>query len=342
MKKSELDYIICKAENQHIPGIIALFKNNYKDGYFNREFDSESELKKLLNSGLFEALVAVLSNGQVIGFNATYLQKVAYAKESIGILQSIYEDMEKGVKKSYTGINQAYLAHFLVDENYRNYGIGKRLEKERSNICKNLPGKTLVYALSLESSKDSVSLKKQLGFNLWGTRTQTIPAKGDQARGNVLIMGCTYGFDKVLDINSVSKMTESVIRSSSPSIKRNHTNHKSTIFAGKAEYVFDHILERAICNVTSDQAGDDILPMIDAVKKSPYPYKAIYIPAQIEGLSYVDTVLIKNRFFPVAFLPYFNEGLDIIEYQYLDRELIELAPQALFCQELIKYAIKNN
>lgn len=136
--------LIRQATTNDVVEIINLFRSNYENGYYNKYFKSAEKLITLLEKQDFIGIVACYEN-KIVGFSGMYIQE----------------------KNKFTEI---YLAHFLVDKNYRNMGVGKFLENYKSQIYKQYDNLTMIYSILGLNSYASINIKKSFGFKFWGIR----------------------------------------------------------------------------------------------------------------------------------------------------------------------------
>ena len=311
---------IIKASPIHAKEIVNLFQTNHKDGYYNQTFFSENKMCYQLNDiNKFCGLVAILPGDKVVGFYGLYFQK-------------------------YAEMSQNYLANFLVDASYRRYGIGKLLEQYVVEKCNELPGKKVMYTIIHdEKSVDSISLKRSIGFDIWGSRLFFgLKEPGNIGYGHMVLMGATSGFpNNLLSIENVSKVTKDLINQNT-SAKRNYIEVSKKEFYCNVEYFENLEHGQIFCNLSYKKSGKDLNEIIKKMKSTHYPYISIRIDAQSHGLHYADHKLIDNDFYPVAFLPYYFYGHDIIEYQYLHKNSIECLSEYLPNKKQIIVCLKDS
>lgn len=130
---------------QDFEDINRIFSNIIKkgDSYLNRPTTTEQEIyKKWIDNGL-PTYVAEL-NGKVVG---------AYS------LRNNHIDLGSHVAN----------ASYIVDENVRGQGIGKKLGLHSLEIAKKLGYKAIQFNFVVSTNKPAVALWKSLGFNIIGT-----------------------------------------------------------------------------------------------------------------------------------------------------------------------------
>ena len=340
--RKQTDYEICKADDSHVRKIVELFKKTYKNGYCTSLFECESDLKEFLKDENFIGLVAVMPDQTIIGFSGLYFEKCDYAKNASGIMQAI-EDRKRGLKThSISNIHHVYLANFVVDEEYRGLGVGKAIEAEKDKICSSLPGQTVIYSFVVEDSAQSIKLKLDYDYDIWGTRVFYHTLDNGE-KGHILIMGKVVGCDKKeMYMEPVSDITAVLVNNSSKQIvRRIQKNNENPQFKRKVVYDAEPAKNRVYCNVKYDPNGDSIETIIQNIKNKKGTYAAIYIEAQDIGIHNADKILIQNNFFPVVILPHFADGKDIIEYQYIDDALASMIPDCLINKNEIVSYLKN-
>lgn len=72
-----------------------------------------------------------------------------------------------------------------------------------------------------------------------------------------------------------------------------------------------------------------------------YPYIAIRVDVGCLSTR-LDKFLIENGFYPTSYLPYWNEGNDVIEYQYIANDkLLDMACEQPNKKEIINYVLEK-
>lgn len=83
------------------------------------------------------------------------------------------------------------------------------------------------------------------------------------------------------------------------------------------------------------EKGVELVTIIEKVlKNKDYPYLVIRLNIDVVTPA-LETILLKNNFFPTSFLPYFNHGKDVIEYQYISSEKLTIISELLANRDLI-------
>lgn len=220
-------------------------------------------------------------------------------------------------KQKQKNMNKVYLSHFLVDKEFRGLGIGNMIEQKKVDLYENLPGKTVVYSILSESSGASIQIKKNFGCDVWGVRLFYGEWEPNQVgNGHLVVVGRTYGFEDIKrNLPNVHPMTQKII-------KETVTNscfidQPTGAAKGIAAYPESVQYGQYACTVRCSQEGEEIFRIIHKMKENPdYPYIAIRLSTRGYDQA-IDDVLLKNNFFPTSFLPYYDDGADVIEYQYI-------------------------
>jgi hypothetical protein len=279
---------------QYSDDIVALFKDNYSNYHFD-EFNDPVKNREFVEKN---KVWLAIHDGQVIGHAA-----------------ACYTPFENAVRVK--------LAHLLVDEayrkggiNYPNYSIGERLENARNKFYEDLKNKInnkplLVYASCVIGR--SVELKANIGFSELGTRMNYGPDGASR-----VIMGKIYNCsqlrrhfemptDKTKDflklVSEKLKIVEFVFENSC----NNASQNKYVI--PRSSVSFRISAEHSVSGLNIDEAVNTIL-------QSGIQYKSFYIEPSCANFKEIDAKLIENGFVPVVYFPFYNNGLDVIEYQH--------------------------
>lgn len=278
-------------------GIAKLFTDNYPNGYHDLAFFSETKLaEKFRDTNKFLGVVA-LSDDFAVGFSGLHINILGETA-------------------------RIYLANFLVDKSMRQNGIGKKIEKFKIELCEKTFKKCVLYTQIHENkSAYTIPLKKSFGYSVWGVRPYFGAMEpGNISKGHLVMMGQAIGFQNTKNsIEKIGQVGETLIKSVRPDsqfiIPQKHAE-----FYGKADYGENAPHGQVFCQVTYDETGEKIATIIQKIKRDGYPYISFRIDAQSSHMSEADKQLVGNGFYPVAFLPYFLDGRDVIEYQYLENK----------------------
>lgn len=282
--------------------IIELFNKNYKNGYYNSNFKSEEKLCNLISKENFIGLTVKLEK-EIIGFSGIYI-----CVES--------------------NINKIYLAHFLVDENHRYKGIGKIIDRRKEAICEAIYGKSIVYSILGLSSLASLEVKKTSGYSLWGVRLFYGEWEPNQDNvGHLAVVGKLIRCgDKVHEFPNLNEGTQKLIKSSG--IKCIFKNINRTLKKYVVRYPDDIEFGQYACTIKRiddlNKEGEvDLQTVIDYVlKNKEYPYIALRINTQLLTAKN-EEVLYRNGFYPTSFLAFFDNGEDMLEYQYIIKDKVD-------------------
>lgn len=296
-------------------GIAKLFTDNYPNGYHDSAFFSETKLaEKLTHVDKFLGVVA-LSGDFIAGFSGLHINILGETA-------------------------RIYLANFLVDKNMRQNGIGKKIEKFKIGLCEKTFKKCVLYTQIHENkSAYTIPLKKSFGYSVWGVRPYFGAMEpGNIGKGHLVMMGQAIGFQKEHNnIEQVGNVAENLIKKVCPE-RKFITPQENSLFCGKADYGENPPHGQVFCQVTYAEKGENITEIIKKIKRDGYPYISFRIDAQSKSLNGADKELINNGFYPVAFLPYFLDGKDVIEYQYLENKdaLSDFMPNKAILSEFLK------
>lgn len=287
---------IMVAEPADAGAVIGLFNKNYKNGYYNINFQSEEKLRQLLSNKNFIGLT-VRDGKEIIGFSGIYI-----SVES--------------------NINKIYLAHFLVDEAYRYKGVGKALDQRKMNICESIPGKSVIYGILGLSSMASLEVKKSGGYSLWGVRLFYGEWEPNQDEdGHLAVVGKLIGCgDTVHEFPNLNEATRKLIKSSD--IKCIFGNINSALKKYVVQYPNNIEFGQYACTIKrsddlNKEGGPEFQAVIDhVVKNKEYPYIALRINTKLLTEDN-EKMLYRNGFYPTSFLPFFDNGEDLLEYQYI-------------------------
>ncbi|WP_455654263.1 GNAT family N-acetyltransferase [Phascolarctobacterium sp.] len=309
-----------KTEVEDAGEIINLFNKNYKNGYYNKNFQSIAKLQELIKNKCFIGIKA-WREGKIIGFSGIYI-------------------------KTDNNINIVYLAHFLVDEEYRNCGIGKSMDHEKNLICESLPGKSVVYSILGLGSLSSLKVKEKSGYDFWGVRLFYGEWEPNQdGDGHLIVAGKLIGFDNsVHKFPYLKKATRKLLESCN--IRTRFSKERPKI-AKASLYILDrpYKVEFGQCRFQVREQDDLIkktgvcfLEIIEIVLQNRnYPYLVISLCANIITEE-IETLLYEHNFFPTDFMPFFENGKDVLEYQYLSEDKIDRISDFLpNKQEILKY-----
>lgn len=310
------EFILSKAKTEEAEQIIQLFQNNYKDGYYNSNFSSADNLRKLLNNSGFIGISAYCDD-QIVGFSGIYV-------DSIG------------------EFNKIYLANFLVDADYRGMGVGNLIDEKKLEICNSIAGKSVVYSIVGETSLPSIQIKKTYGYDIWGIRLFYGEWEPNQSGdGHLALIGRTIGFEQEqTEFPMLHELTRKLVVS---------TNNERKFVDMPNHHTQLYWLERPSQVEFGQYAGmlresEYGYPIEVAIREmlthKEYPYIALRVSALDISVE-CERVLLEHNFFPTSFMPYFDKGTDVIEYQYICPEKMGRISESLANKELIcSYGIK--
>jgi hypothetical protein len=278
--------------------IVALFKKNYRNYHF-VEFNDVDKNREFIekNKGYL-----AIHGDKVVGFAAAY-----------------YKPFENAVCVK--------LAHLLVDEDYRSngkyyqgYSIGEKLEDARNkfyeNLHKNIDDKPLLVYASCVPGR-SVELKKNIGFKMLGVRTNYGP-KGE----NRVIMGKIYNCSQLKrHFETPTDKTQCFLKCISEKLNSDKL---------PVEFIYKDPCNGAIqnkyqiapssvsCRISAESSasGSDLDEAINTILQSNIQYKSFFIEPSCANFSAVDAKLNEKGFVPAVYLPFYNNGADVIEYQH--------------------------
>ncbi|MCL2642608.1 MAG: GNAT family N-acetyltransferase [Candidatus Bathyarchaeota archaeon] len=290
---SEINIIL--GTPQHSEGIVSLFKNNYKDPeYHYVELIDIDKNKKFVEEN--KVWVAI-HNDKVVGHAAAY-----------------YAPFKNAVRVK--------LAHLLVDEpyrrggvNYPGYSIGEKLEAERNKFYEDLQNKIdnkplLVYASCVPGR--SVELKKNIGFKALGIRTSYSPTGESR-----IIMGKIYNCSQLKRrLEMPTDKTKKFLKFISEKLNAEFVFEDSCNNTSQSKYQFAPISVPFRISAESHASGLNIDETINMILQSGMQYKSFYIEPSCANFKEVDAKLNEKGFVPVVYFPFYNNGLDVIEYQH--------------------------
>lgn len=294
--------------------LIELFRNNYKDGYYNKNFATKESLAALISQDDFVGLTARY-NGKVVGFSGIYMSK----------------------KTQY---NEVYLAHFLVDQAHQGLGVGKLIDQKKLEFCDYLEPRSIVLSILGEGSPACVQIKKKYQYSLWGVRLFYGEWEPNQnGDGHLLVVGRVVKFAATIKaLPNLHALTQKLIRSTDTMVSFDLSVAGENRFW--VEYPDEVQFGQYACLVRTCAAGislQEIIARVTQNKDNPY----IVIRVNVEGFSRtLENILLESGFFPTSFLPYFDNGLDVIEYQYIRPDKIERLSNNLANKDLILAYLK--
>ena len=305
------EFVLSRARAGEAEKIIELFQKNYKDGYYNSNFSSADNLRKLLNNSGFIGISAYCDD-QIVGFSGIYV-------DSVG------------------DFNKIYLANFLVDEDYRGMGVGNLIDEKKLEICSSIAGKSVVYSIVGETSLPSIQIKKTYGYDIWGIRLFYGEWEPNQSGdGHLALIGRTIGFDQErTEFPMLHEMTRQLVLG---------TNNKRQFVDIPHRHTQLYWLERPRKVEFGQYAGmlresEHGYPIAVAIqemlKNKEYPYIALRVSALDISVE-CERVLLEHNFFPTSFMPYFDKGIDVIEYQYISPDKMGRISESLTNRELIE------
>lgn len=291
-------FSLTKSVQEEADDIVALFNKNYKDGYYNQNFSSGENLRKLISQESFIGVTAK-SNHKIVGFSGIYVDK-------------------------YAELNKIYLANFLVDEDYRGKGLGNLIDEKKVEICNSIAGRSIVYSILAETTIASVKIKENYGYKIWGIRLFYGELEPNQTGdGHLLVMGKSIGIEeKMRDLDNLHAMTRAMINlTSTPAQFSSKVAIAHSLFC--AYYPSNVDFGQYACIVKQSDYGFPIESIIERVllNKDTCPYLVIRLDIKDVNPK-VEEAILNAGFFPTSFLPHFDHGADIIEYQYVSPEKI--------------------
>lgn len=279
--------VVTYALQEHYHGVISLFERNYEQYHYDALLNYE-QLDDLFSRD-FIGWVA-LDGNIVAGFAALY-----NTTEGNSII----------IK----------LAHLLVDEMYRGRHIGSLLETEREKYYKSISN-SIVLASCVEMPPQSMFLKKKHGFSFLGARVNYRPDLVQ--RSHSILMGKYNKLITTRYLEKPSLWTQELIDTRCASLGCER------IFIEKdtsQRELYDLIVDEKSGRKTAipRRNSDHTLSLDEVVKNIKdcnMPYISMKINAANSGFHHTDNFLIHNGFWPVIFLPNYDDNFDLIEYQY--------------------------
>ena len=304
---------IRRAKNKDCKKIVELFIRNYPDGYYDKNFSCCKKMESLIMNEKFIGIVALdLNRETIIGFSGLYLQE------------------NKDVMK-------IYLSNFLVDQEYRGKGIGNMIEEEKNIFFLQQNKKIIVYSLVIPRTLGSLKSKIGHGYKIWGIRNFF----GEQepspvGHGHLFVVGKLVNFNEIIVVAPIlKKVTKNLLNSLGyPLIYLSDCAKKEDysfeiIFPDDIKYgqcCVDIVHKKETNKTTMDIKT--IIEVIERLKKLTKIHAYVAIRINTNFLSafaggVIENILLKNQFFGTSFLPYFDDGQHMIEYQYIDESKIE-------------------
>ncbi|MCL2135771.1 MAG: GNAT family N-acetyltransferase [Candidatus Bathyarchaeota archaeon] len=291
---------IIKGTPEYSERIVELFKKNYRNlRYHYVEFNDIDKNMKFVEKNM---CYLALHGDKVVGFAA-----------------ACYTSFENAVCVK--------LAHLLVDEDYRSkgkyfqgYSIGEKLEDARKkfydNLHKNINGKPLLVYASCVPGR-SVELKKNIDFKMLGVRTNYGP-KGE----NRVIMGKIYNCSQMKrHFETPTVKTQNFLKFISEKLKSDELQVEF-IYKDPCNGTIQNKYQIAPSSVSfrisaeASGSGSDLDEIINTILQSGIQYKSFFIEPSCANFKAVDTKLNEKGFVPAVYLPFYNNGTDVIEYQH--------------------------
>lgn len=297
--------ILRKANKDDIQGIYNLFKKNYPLGYYSPHFTSIENIKKLMESNNFIGVVGEIKR-KIIAFSGLYFDRKD--KQNLKI----------------------YLSNYLVDEDYRNRGIGSKIELEKNRLFTNFNEKLLIYSYVIPRTKASLSTKIKYGYEIWGIKMFYGELEPSPVGwGHLFVLGKLQNYKHFqIEFPIVHNITKKLIDSLpyNPVFENKFENNNTGIDILYPESInYGQYTVTIIRNEKKEFDLKDIILVISnlqmGVKEN--PYTSIRIATDLPYFSEIDKILIQNSFYPTSILPYFCNGSHIIEYQYLEKRRIK-------------------
>lgn len=289
---------VVQAGPEHAAAIVALFNRNYGGKYWNDDFLSPERLAlKLGEKDSYAGFVAYIdsspaSTAKAVGFGGF---TIAWPSDQL----------------------QVYFCNLLVDKDYRKRGVGSKIDEGRISLFEKIHDKVIAYGLVHDiKSPQTIPTKIKRGFAIWGVRLfYGNQEPGNVGAGHLILIGQTRGYGCQKSIPSVHKATQNLITS----VDKNcgFTKPTELEFFGIPTYGSNPAHGQQYCFLKYDKNGQALDGFIKKMKSHSVPYNAIKISAQNPALTFADGLLIKNQYLPTAYLPYYSDGEDLLEYQYL-------------------------
>jgi GNAT superfamily N-acetyltransferase len=279
--------IVKYALPEHYRGITSLFERNYEHYHYDALLDYE-QLTDLFSRD-FIGWVA-LDGNTVAGFAALYNT----AEGSSSIIK---------------------LAHLLVDERYRGRHLGSLLEAEREKYYK-LTNNSIVLASCVEIPPQSMFLKKKHGFSFLGARVNYRP--DFVQRSHSILMGKYNKLVTSKYLEKPSLWTQNLINTCCASLGGERIFiKKETSQIESYGLIVDVKSGRKTATPQKKSIHSlSLAETIKNIKDGDMPYVAVKTNAANDGFLQTDNFLIHNGFWPVIFLPDYDDNFDLLEYQY--------------------------
>lgn len=298
--------------------IVELFKRNYPAGYYEKAFASVPLMEKLLAKPSYRGfLVEQTSTGEVVGFRGLKLEE--------------REDFLR-----------AYLCNLLVDKAYRGQGISGKVETIKDSFLRSIAKPKVVYGLVIPRTDASLACKLGQGYQIWGVRN-FFGEKEPSPVGE----GHLFPIGKVMDIKSenivlpvVSVVSQKLIESVCPVV-----TYTSQVVPQKVKVVYPSTVLYGQYSVEVVQVVDGktaidvdaIISKLLAVREE-NPYLSLRLNVNIANFVAVERSLLAHQFFPTSFLPYFDFGAHVLEFQYINEErMTRLSPRLANGEEILAY-----
>ena len=265
-----------------------LFLMNYKNYHYTKLTNIEG-IYKLLSDEAFNC-VCICEESRVIGFAGFY-----------------EETRDSSSVKLYK------LAHLLVDTNNRGRGLGTLLEDNRFLMVNKLEGNKVIYASCVENPRNSIYMKLNRGFFVNGFKYHYRNADMKRSNSLILVKSVVVADAKSVAIsvvNPINPMTRRLIAKGNPNVEFISDNNTA-----------NNQLETIRVEAVGLSVRDTVISRIDTLGIIPdvgaEDYASVIVSPNINGFSRLDTYLIQNKFYPVAYIPYINDYYGELEYQYL-------------------------
>lgn len=128
-------------------------------------------------------------------------------------------------------------------------------------------------------------------------------------------------------MSPLQAMTQKIIRKAIGNVS--FAARQQMPFRVCAEYPKNILYGQAFCTVRYDAEGQELVEVIEKMQAyRECPYLAIRVNVGMFN-GEAERLLIDRGFLPTSFLPYFDDGDDIIEYQYIGTEKQNLLSEYL-------------
>ena len=277
IQKTEKDITLAE-----ITKIIGLFKKNYGNYHYQCFSSKEKFIEKMKNDSLH--FVYLVDDDKVVGFAGYYLR-----------------NNEKTSQK------EIFLAHLLVDNDYRGQGLGTILENKRLNIVENIPSVDIIWASCVENPMKSVQMKLNRGFEIYGFRYNYRP--NNSVNKNALVL--------VKKLNKNLKYENAITQLTRLSCVSNEKTQSNLNYYMKIEE--NKALLRTVCKI-SLFCEEGYIPVnsenLEKLKQME-GYISIHVSPFINGFDLLDSFIEKRHFYRLAYIPDSNTCNGLIEYEYL-------------------------